>query len=53
MKSHINGVPIETLARAYELISIGGTIAGAAERFGINHDRLRKAIWIAKTRGIR
>ena len=53
MKSHINGVPTETLARAYELITNGGTIAGVAERFGIGYDRLRMALWQAKTKGIR
>lgn len=53
MKSSINGVPTETLARAYELITIGGTLAGAADRFGIGYDRLRKALWLAKTKGIR
>lgn len=53
MKPHINGVPIETLARAYELVTNGGTIAGVAERFGIGYDRLRKALWAAKTKGIR
>ena len=53
MRPHINGVQIETLARAYELITNGGTIAGAAERFGIGYDRLRKALWVAKTKGIR
>lgn len=53
MKSHINGVPVETLAKAYELISNGGTISGVAERFGINYDRMRKALWVAKNKGIR
>jgi len=52
MKSHINGVPIYTLAHAYELLSIGATMTGVAERFGINRDRLRKAVWLAKTKGL-
>ena len=53
LKTHINGVPLETLVRAYELISIGGTISGVSERFGVNYDRMRKSLWRAKTYGIR
>ena len=53
LKTRINGVPIDTLVHAYELISIGGTISGVAERFGINYDRMRIALWQARTHGIR
>ena len=53
MKPQINGVLTETLAHAYELISAGATLDGVSERLGINRDRLRKALWLAKTRGIR
>lgn len=53
MKPKINGIPTETLAHAYELITIGATLDGVSERFAINRDRLRKALWLAKTKGIR
>ena len=52
VKTHINGVPVETLAHAYELITIGATLAGVSERLSINRQRLCKAIALAKRDGI-
>jgi DNA-binding transcriptional regulator LsrR (DeoR family) len=51
-KTHINQVPLEIVVKAYELIYNGGTLAGVAERFGINRDRLGRAIRLAKQNGV-
>jgi len=52
MKTHINGVPIDLLARCYELIENGGTLSGVAGRFSLNKERLSKAISLAKLDGL-
>jgi hypothetical protein len=52
VKSHINGVSVSDLAQCYELLTCGGTLAGIADRFGINKERLSKAICLAKRNGL-
>jgi pimeloyl-CoA synthetase len=52
LKTHINGVPIDLLARCYELIENGGTLSGVAGRFSLNKERLSKAICLAKRDGL-
>jgi hypothetical protein len=52
LKTHINGVPIDLLAKCYELIENGGTLSGVAGRFSLNKERLSKAICLAKRDGL-
>lgn len=52
LKTHINGVQIDLLARCYELIENGGTLSGVAGRFSLNKERLSKAISLAKLDGL-
>lgn len=52
MKTHINGVPVDRLAEAYELITLGAIPKLVAAHMGINYDRLKKALWLAKTKGV-
>jgi len=53
LKTHINGVQIDLLARCYELIENGARLMDVAGRFEINPERLSKAICLGKSRGLR
>jgi hypothetical protein len=52
LKTSINGVQVDLLARCYELIENGGTLSGVAGRFSLNKERLSKAICLAKRDGL-
>jgi len=52
LKTSINGVPVDLLAKCYELIENGGTLSGVACRFSLNKERLSKAICLAKRDGL-
>jgi len=52
LKTHINGVQIDMLAKCYELIENGGTLSGVADRFSLNKERLSKAICLARRDGL-